>query len=148
MKVYPESNYPKKETTEKIIKAAFAVHNKLGSGFVEKVYENALAHELKRKGLNVEQQKRMNVKYGGEPVGEFIVDLLIDNSVIVELKAVHALEKSFEDKLLHYLKVSDLPAGLLLNFGSSSVQIKRKVYSNCDTKSAQSIISAKSESSE
>jgi len=129
MKTYAEANYPKKEMTEKIIKAAFAVHNKLGSGFVEKVYENALANELKKTGFKVEQQKQMNVNYGGEPVGEFIVDLLIDNSVIVELKAVRALERSFEDKLLHYLKVSDLPVGLLLNFGGSSVQIKRKVYS-------------------
>ena len=73
--------------------------------------------------------------YGGEPVGEFIVDLLVDKSIIVELKAVHTLEKSFEDKLLHYLKVSNLPVGLLLNFGSSSVQIKRKVYSASYTKS-------------
>ncbi len=73
--------------------------------------------------------------YGGKPVGEFIVDLLVDKSIIVELKAVHTLEKPFEDKLLHYLKVSNLPVGLLLNFGSSSVQIKRKVFSAGYTKS-------------
>jgi GxxExxY protein len=135
MKIYSEDNYPKRETTEKIIKAAFAVHNKLGSGFVEKVYENALAKELCTSGLTVEQQKQMKVVYGGEPVGDSIVDLLVDSSIIVELKAVHTLEKSFEDKLLHYLKVSNLPVGFLLNFGSSSVQIKRKVYSNSYTKS-------------
>jgi GxxExxY protein len=107
MKVYPESNYPKKEITEKIIKAAFAVHNKLGSGFVEKVYENALVKELNAAGLKVEQQKQMKIVYGGEPVGNFFVDLLVEGSVIIELKAVKMMDKSFEDKLLHYLKVSN-----------------------------------------
>jgi GxxExxY protein len=135
VKVYSENSYPKKDVTEKIIRAAFAVHNKLGAGFVEKVYENALVKELSATGLKVEQQKQMKVVYGGEPVGEFIVDLLVDDNIIVELKATHALGKSFVDKLLHYLKVSNLPVGLLLNFGGSSVQIKRKVYSTSYTKS-------------
>lgn len=121
MKVYPESDYPKKKITEKIIKAAFVVHNKLGLGFVEKVYENALANELKKTGIKVEQQKQMKVVYGGEPVGDFIVDLLVEEDIIIELKAVHTLVKSYEDKLHHYLKVSNLSVGLLLNFGSSSV---------------------------
>ncbi|MGA7159447.1 MAG: GxxExxY protein [Bacteroidota bacterium] len=129
MKIHSEDYYPKREITEKIIRAAFVVHNKLGSGFVEKVYENALAKELSTSGLTVEQQRQMKVVYGGEPVGDFIVDLLVEKSVIVELKAVHTMEQSFEDKLLHYLKASNLPVGLLLNFGSQSVQIKRKVYS-------------------
>jgi GxxExxY protein len=135
MKAYSKNNYPKGEITEKIIKAAFAVHNKLGSGFVEKVYENALVKELNRTGLKVEQQKQMKVVYGGVPVGDFFVDLLVESSVIGELKAIQMMEKSFEDKLLHYLKVSNLPVGLLLNFGSSSVQIKRRVYSGSYTKS-------------
>ena len=91
-------------------------------------------------GLSVEQQKQLHVLYGGEPIGEFIVDLLVNREVIVELKAVRMLEKSFEDKLLHYLKVSNLPVGLLLNFGSSSVQIKRKVYSTSYKKSESSTI--------
>ena len=127
MKTYSEKEYPKQQITEKIIKAAFTVHNKLGAGFVEKVYENALVKELRGMGLGVEQQKTMMVRYGGELVGEFIADLLVDDSVIVELKAVRRLEKSFEDKLLHYLKTTALPVGLLLNFGGSSVQIRRKV---------------------
>jgi GxxExxY protein len=127
MKEYPEEIYPKKEITEKIIKAAFKVHNKLGSGFVEKVYENALVKELMTLGLIAEQQKQLRVVYGGEPIGDFIVDILVNNVVIVELKAVKILEKTFEDKLLHYLKVSNLPVGLLLNFGTPSVQIKRKI---------------------
>ncbi len=130
MKTYTEGEYPKKHVTEKIIKAAFEVHNRLGSGFVEKVYENAMAKELQSMGLDVEQQKPLNVIYGGDPVGDFFVDLLVEKSVVVELKAVRTMEKSYEDKLLHYLKASNLPVGLLLNFGNSSVQIKRKVNSS------------------
>jgi GxxExxY protein len=140
MKEYSEENYPKREITEKIIKAAFTVHSNLGSGFVEKVYENALVKELKKLGLIAEQQKQMKVVYGGEPVGDFIVDILVNNTVIVELKAVRMLEKTFEDKLFHYLKVSDLPVGLLLNFGASSVQIKRKVNFIPEPKSEKSVI--------
>ncbi len=130
MKTYTEGEYPKREVTEKIIRAAFAVHNRLGSGFVEKVYENAMAKELQSMGLAVEQQKALNVIYGGDPVGDFFVDLLVEESVVVELKAVRIMEKSYEDKLLHYLKASNLPVGLLVNFGNSSVQIRRKVNSN------------------
>ena len=78
-------------------------------------------------GIKVEQQKPMRVNYGGEPIGDFVVDLLVDDKVIVELKAVSTLEKSFEEKLLHYLKVSGIEVGLLINFGKS-VQIKRKIY--------------------
>lgn len=129
MKNFPEEEYPKQQITEKIIKAAFTVHNRLSAGFVEKVYENALVKELKGMDLDVEQQKPMKVMYGGEPVGEFFADLLVEQSVIVELKAVRQLDKSFEDKLLHYLKATGLLVGLLLNFGGSSVQIKRRVYS-------------------
>ena len=127
MKTYSEEEYPKQQITEKIIKAAFIVHNRLGASFVEKVYENALARELRVMGLDVQQQKPMKVTYGGEPVGEFIADLLVEQSVIVELKAVRRLEKPFEDKLLHYLRTTSLPVGLLVNFGGPSVEVKRKV---------------------
>jgi len=130
MKTYVEGDYPKKEITEKIIRAAFAVHSKLGSGFVEKVYENAMVKELRSMGLAVDQQKPLKVLFGGDPVGEFSVDLLVEKSVVVELKAVRVMERSYEEKLLHYLKASNLPVGLLLNFGNASVQIKRKVNSN------------------
>jgi GxxExxY protein len=124
---YPEKSYPHKELTEKIIKAAFAVHNRLGPSFLEKVYENALAKELQSMGIKAEQQKQMTVNYGGESIGDFFVDMLVEDKVIVELKAVSALEKSFEEKLLHYLKVSGVEVGLLINFGRS-VQVKRKIY--------------------
>ena len=130
MKDYAEGDYPKKEVTEKIIKAAFMVHNRIGSGFVEKVYENALAKELRSMGLEVEQQKRLTVMYGGNSVGDFVIDLLVEGNIVVEMKAVRAMEKSYEDKLLHYLKASNPPVGLFLNFGNASVQIKRKVFCN------------------
>ncbi|HTR80667.1 MAG TPA: GxxExxY protein [Bacteroidota bacterium] len=126
-KIYGEQ-YPKKDITEKIIGAAFVVHRKLGAGFAEKVYENALAQELRASTLSVEQQKELKVVYGGEFVGGFIVDILVENSVIVELKAVRFIENVHEKQLLNYLKAANLPVGLLLNFGNSSVQIKRKVY--------------------
>jgi GxxExxY protein len=128
LREYSEQAYPHKDLTERIIKAAFSVHNRLGHSFLEKVYENALVKELQSMGIKVEQQKTLRVNYGGEPIGDFAVDLLVEDKVIVELKAVNALEKSFEEKLLHYLKVSGIEVGLLLNFGKS-VQIKRKIYS-------------------
>jgi GxxExxY protein len=124
---YSEQSYPHKDLTEKIIKASLNVHNRLGHSFLEKVHENALAKELQNMGLNAEQQKAMKVNYGGEPIGEFVVDLLVEDKVIVELKAVNTLEKSHEEKLLHYLKVSGIQVGLLINFGRS-VQVKRKIY--------------------
>jgi GxxExxY protein len=124
---YSEKSYPLKDLTEKIIKAAFTVHNRLGPSFLEKVYENALTKELQGMGIKAEQQKQMRVNYGGEPIGDFFVDMLVEDKVIVELKAVTTLEKSFEEKLLHYLKVSGVEVGLLINFGKS-VQVKRKIY--------------------
>lgn len=130
MKAYSEKEYPKQDITEKIIKAAFIVHNSLGPGFVEKVYENALAKELHAMGVVVEQQKSLKVLYGGESVGIFSADLLVDQSVIVEVKAVRVLQESYGEKLIHYLKSSNLPVGLLLNFGTPSVQIRRKVNFN------------------
>ncbi|MFZ1977676.1 MAG: GxxExxY protein [Bacteroidota bacterium] len=118
--------YPLKEITEKIIGAAFKVHNNLGEGFHEKVYENALIEELKTAGLKAEQQKQLVVLYGGKPVGDFIADILVESSVLCELKAVKILEKSHEQQLLQYLRSSGLHVGLLINFGSS-VQIRRKI---------------------
>jgi GxxExxY protein len=141
MKDYSEEKYPHKEITEKIIGAAYAVHNRLGHSFQEKVYENALVKELQNHGLTVEQQKGMKVNYGGEPIGDFIVDLLVEDKIIVELKAVHSLERAFEDKLLHYLKVSGLEIGLLINFGKS-VEVKRKIFSQPN--SVKSVISDES----
>jgi len=145
MKEIIEENYPHSGLTEQIIKAAFTVHNRIGHSFQEKVYENALVKELQIAGFKVEQQKPLSVNYGGEPIGDFVVDLVVDDVVIVELKAVQSLEKSFEDKLLHYLKVSGLEVGLLINFGRS-VEVKRKIFS-MHPKSGKSAISVSSEKS-
>lgn len=119
--------YPLKELTEKIIGAAYDVHNELGSGFVEKVYENALTAELRRQEYVVEQQKALTVSYKGESVGEFITDLIVEKKVIVEIKAVKSLTDDFDAKLIHYLKATGIEVGLLINFGES-VQVHRKIY--------------------
>ena len=118
-----------KDLTELIIKAFYTVYNSLGYGFLEKVYENALAIELRALGLKVEQQARITVYYAGQVVGEYFADLLINETVIVELKASRAIAPEHEAQLLNYLKATSYEVGLLLNFGPEP-QIKRKVYDN------------------
>jgi len=113
------------ELTEKIIGCAFTVHNKLGPGFLEKIYENALRIELLKAGLTVKQQEPISVIYDGQVVGEYYADLWVEERVVVELKAALALAKEHEVQLVNYLAATGLDLGLLLNFGSS-VQIKRK----------------------
>lgn len=111
--------------TEKIIGCAFKVHNVLGAGFMEKVYENALRIELIRQGLKTKQQEPIRVYYKGQVVGDYYADLWVEDRVIVELKAVQALSKAYEVQLVNYLTATGVDTGLLLNFGSS-VQVKRK----------------------
>ena len=118
-----------KALTQKIIGAFYTVYNSLGYGFLEKVYENALSIELAAIGLKFEQQARILVFYGSEVVGEYFADLLINNSVIVELKAARTLAPEHEAQLLNYLKATPYEVGLLLNFGPEP-QIKRKTYDN------------------
>ena len=113
--------------TERIIGCAYRVGNALGSGFVEKVYENALAIELQKEGLEARQQASIQVRYQGELVGDFAADLLVENQVIVELKAVKALDEVHVAQCLNYLKASGLRLCLLLNFGKPKVEIKRVV---------------------
>lgn len=120
--------YPHKDLTEKIIGASFDVHNELGSGFVEKVYENALAMELRRRGLTCKQQQPVSVSYRDESVGEFVADLIVESVVLVEIKAVKAITSEFESKLIHYLKTTGIEVGLLINFGER-VELRRKIYS-------------------
>ncbi|HWN30705.1 MAG TPA: GxxExxY protein [Burkholderiales bacterium] len=115
------------EVTGVIIRCAYAVSNKLGSGFVEKVYENALVIELRRAGLSVEQQYGIKVRYDQVVVGEFAADLLVDESVIVELKAVKALDEIHSAQCLNYLKATGLTVCLLVNFGKPKAEIKRIV---------------------
>ncbi len=111
--------------TEKIIGCAFKVRNQLGPGFLEKVYENALVLELKKSGLNFEQQVPLKVKYEGSVVGDYNADLLIEKSILVELKAVTALDKSHYAQCLNYFKATGLKLCLLINFGTQKIQIKR-----------------------
>lgn len=116
------------ELTKKVIGCAFKVHNSLGSGFLEKVYENALRIELSGAGLRVEQQIPIQVYYQGEVIGDFVSDLLVEKRLVVELKAIEKLTKLHEAQLVNYLTATGLDIGLLINFGKS-VQIKRK-YKN------------------
>jgi GxxExxY protein len=113
------------ELTHRIIGCAYAVGNGLGVGFLEKVYENALAHELRKNGLLAEQQKEIEVCYDGEVVGRYVADIVVDKSVLVELKVAKALDDIHMAQCLNYLKATGLRLCLLLNFGTSRVEIKR-----------------------
>jgi GxxExxY protein len=113
------------DLTQKIIGCAYAVHNALGPGFLEKVYENSLRIELEKLGLAVRQQEPINVIYQGQVVGEYYADLWVDERVVIELKATQMLVKLHEVQLVNYLAATGIDCGLLLNFGPS-VQVKRK----------------------
>ena len=110
-----------------IVGAAFEVHNVLGYGFLEKVYENALLVELARRGLRVDAQKQLKVKYKDAIVGDYVADLTVDDKVIVELKADNAYSKQHEAQLLNYLKATGLKVGVLINFGRTKCEFKRLV---------------------
>ena len=113
--------------TEQIINCVYRVSNTLGTGFLEKVYENALVIELKQNGLRVIQQHPVNVFYNGNLVGEYVADLLVEDQVIVELKAVKILDDVHSAQCMNYLKASGLKVCLLVNFGKPRVDIKRIV---------------------
>ena len=121
--------YRHSEITDKIIAAFYKVYNTLGYGFLEKVYENALAIELCKQGLEARAQAPISVFYEGEVVGEYFADLVIANAVIVELKAAKALADEHEAQLLNYLKATPYEVGLLFNFGPQP-QFKRKAFEN------------------
>ncbi len=111
--------------TKSIIGAAFEVSNSLGCGFLEKVYENALAIELRAKGHVVEQQAQRQVFYRGELVGLYQADLIVDDEVIVELKATRSREEAHRAQCLNYLRAAEKPLGLLINFGCPRLDIQR-----------------------
>lgn len=127
---YVDMNDP---LTEKIIAAAFRVHNTLGYGFYERVYENALVVELRKMGIPLSQQIRLVVTYEGIEVGLFKADLVVNKQLLIELKATYELQPKDEVQLVNYLKATGIDVGLLINFGKS-VQIKRK-YRTCHPKS-------------
>jgi GxxExxY protein len=116
------------DLTKKIIGCFYNVYNELGYGFLEKVYENALKIELEKAGLKVETQKKIEVYYKSEKVGHYVADLVVNDSVILELKATPIIEAHIL-QLFNYLKATDIEVGLLLSFGEKPVFI-RKVFSN------------------
>jgi GxxExxY protein len=111
--------------TERIIGCAFKVSNQLGCGFLEKVYENALAYEMTKQGTRVQQQHPINVYYDGILVGEFFADLLVEEAVLIELKAVEAFHDVHVAQCLNYLKATGFTLCLLINFGKPRAEIKR-----------------------
>ena len=118
------------EITEKIIKSFYTVYNKLGYGFLEKVYENALFFELLQEGLNCAKQVPIEVYYEGHSVGNYFADILVENKIILELKAGEGtLIEEHELQLINYLKVTDKEVGLLLFFGKKPI-FKRKIFTN------------------
>jgi GxxExxY protein len=122
-------NYKHSELTEKIIKAFYKVYNTLGYGFLEKVYENAIYIELEAIGFNIKKQEPIKVYYEGKEVGVYFADLIVNNTIIIELKATEYLIEENESQLINYLKATEMEVGLLLNFGKKP-EVKRKVYSN------------------
>ena len=117
------------EITDKIIKAFYAVYNDLGYGFLERVYENALFNELTDMGLDCERQKPIDVFYKEEKVGSYFAEFILEDSVIIELKAAEGIAEEHEFQLINYLKATEIEVGLLLNFGKKP-QFKRKVFTN------------------
>ncbi len=130
-------NFKHSDLTEKVISAFYKVYNVLGYGFLEKVYERALAHEIKKLDLKVSAQQPLEVFYDNEKIGLYFVDLLVEDVLVIELQAAENLAPENEAQLINYLKASKLEVGLLLNFGKKP-QFKRKVFTN-DRKSVKII---------
>jgi GxxExxY protein len=118
-----------KELTDKILKAFFDVYNELGYGFLEKVYQNSLLIELRSRGFKAEAQKQIKVYYKAYEVGEYYADIVVEDLVILELKAAECMVKEFDMQLLNYLKGTNVEVGLLLNFGKKP-EFSRKVFEN------------------
>jgi len=124
--------------TREIFGACFEVINELGAGFVESVYENALIIALREKGLHAEKQRPLKVEFRGQVVGEFFADVLVEDEVIVELKAVKALLPEHQAQVINYLKATGKDVGLIVNFGSAKLEYKRLHNSwNKDEQDAQ-----------
>jgi len=122
-------NFLYKELTDRLLASAFKVHNTLGAGFLEKVYENALVHELTKEGILCEQQKALRVLYDTIVAGEYVADVVIEGKIILELKAVRDLNNVFDAQLLNYLKTTRLKVGYIINFGNPKLEFKRMVLS-------------------
>ncbi len=118
-----------RELTEKIIGAFYDVYNELGHGFLESVYEHALAIALVQAGMKVERQVPISVWFRGQQIGDFRADMVVDRNVLLELKAARTIEQAHEKQLLNYLRATDIEVGLLLNFGVKP-EFRRLVYEN------------------
>ncbi len=117
------------EITDKIINAFYKVYNTMGYGFLEKVYENALNIELKKMGLDVSQQNNIKVFYENHEVGNYFADIIVNNQVIMEIKAAESLREDHKAQLINYLKATDKEVGMLLNFGKKA-EFKRIIFTN------------------
>jgi GxxExxY protein len=113
------------ELTRRILEACFEVSNELGSGYLESVYQNALMIAIKEKEFNVQAQAPLVVQFRGQAVGQFYADILVEGTVIVEIKAVSALTGEHQSQVINYLKGADKEIGLLVNFGRSKIEYKR-----------------------
>lgn len=120
-------NYIESDLTNKIIGAFYKVYNTLGYGFLENVYENSLMIELRNMGLRCDKQRPIEVFYNENRVGEYFADIVVEDKIIIEIKAVETLCEEHEFQLINYLKATDIEVGLLLNFGKKP-EIKRKVF--------------------
>ena len=114
------------ELTSQIIKCAYAVHQNLGFGFLENVYQNALMIELLKSGLRAEKEKRIQIHYDGQVVGDYIADIVVEEKIILELKSTKEINPAHEAQLVNYLKATGMEIGLLINFGEQ-LRIKRKI---------------------
>jgi GxxExxY protein len=121
--------YKHQSLTSEIISAFYQVYNSLGYGFLERVYEGAMVIELKDRGLNVKRQSQVDVFYGDNKVGSYFADLIVEDCVIVELKAAEGMREEHEAQLINYLKATEIEVGLLLNFGKDP-EVRRKIFSN------------------
>ena len=122
-----EEPYPEQDLTEKILRAAFAVHNTLGAGFLERVYSNALAVELRAQGIALQNQLPIRIQYRNTIVGDYIADLVVDGRVLVELNACASLDPVHTAQILNNLRASKIQVGLLLNFGRPKLEYRRFV---------------------
>ena len=117
------------ELTNRILKACYTVHNELGCGFLEKVYQEALEVQLSEMGIPFEREKHLPITYHGKVLKcDYIADFVVDNKVIIELKAVTEMNPIFEAQTINYLRATDIKVGLLINFGIRQLQIKRLAY--------------------
>ncbi len=130
-KIYPVSLYKHSDITEQILAAFYAVYSTLGYGFLEKVYVNALKIELEKRGFKADREFEIKVHYAGQVVGEYYTDLIVADTVIVEVKAVKVLVQEHEAQLLNCLKATPYEVGLLLNFGPKPEQKRRSFDNDC-----------------